>query len=125
MKDSCSILISSLETFFDDLRTEPFDKALVDLKMSLLAGVNIIIMSTGSNGNMNYVLCKNVDNFRDLLLDHMPRLKDNCQRFKLLKALEEIIDKYMYSKDIEDKTSISNLGELIFTMIQQTKPCKK
>ncbi|MFP3206938.1 MAG: hypothetical protein RXQ72_05370 [Hydrogenobaculum sp.] len=125
MKDSCSMLVSCLESFFDELKSSPFDKSLLDLKMNFAKNINIIIMSAKSNGNLEYVLCQNIDGFREYLLLNMPNLKDNCQRFKLLKALEEVIDKYMHSKDIKDKNSISTLGETIFTLLQQTKPCKK
>jgi hypothetical protein len=120
MKDSCSMLVSCLEMFFDELSSNPFDKSLVDLKMSFTKNINIIIM-----GNQEYVLCKNIDTFKEYLLTSMPNLKDNCQRFKLLKALEEVLDKYMSSKDVKDKSSISNLAEVVFTLIQETKPCKK
>ncbi len=125
MKDSCSMLVSCLEMFFDDVRHNPFEKSLIDLKMNFAKNINIIIMSAKSNGNLDYILCQNIDNFRNFLLINLPSLKDQCQRFKLLKALEEIVDKYMSSKDITEKNSISVLGETIFTLLQETKPCKK
>jgi len=119
------MLVSCLELFFDELKSSPFDKSLLDLKMDFAKNINIIIMSAKSNGNLEYVLCQNIDGFREYLLLNMPNLKDNCQRFKLLKALEEVLDKYMSSKDVKDKSSISNLAEVVFTLLQQTKPCKK
>lgn len=125
MKDSCSMLVSCLESFFYELKSSPFEKSLLDLKMNFLKNVNIIIMSTKSNGNLDYVLCQNIDNFKNCLLTNLPHLKDSCQRFRLLKALEEVVDKYMSSKEINEKSSLSVLAETIFTLIQETKPCKK
>ncbi|MGC8588773.1 MAG: hypothetical protein ACP5LI_07100 [Hydrogenobaculum sp.] len=125
MKDSCSMLVSCLEVFFDDLKSNPFDKSLIDLKMNFAKNINIIIMSSKANGNLDYILCQNIDGFKNCLLVNLPNLKDDCQRFKLLKALEETLDKYMSSKEIKDKNSLSIFAETIFTLLQQTKPCRK
>lgn len=125
MKDSCAILTDCLESFFDDVKRNNFEQALTTLKMSFSSNINLIIMNSKSNGgNVNYVLCKNIDGFRNLLLTKAGYLKDNCQRFKLLKALDDVINKYMMSKDIQVKESISILGETVFAMLQEVKPCK-
>ncbi len=125
MKDSCSMLVSCLEVFFDEIKSSPFDKSLIDLKMNFSKNINIIIMISKSNGNLEYILCQNIDSFKNYLLVNLPNLQNDCQRFKLLKALEETVDKYMSSKEIKEKNSISVLAETIFTLLQQTKPCKK
>lgn len=124
MKDSCSILSEYLEMFFDSIKEDPFEKALTNLKMNFASGINLIIMNSKSNGNLDYVLCKNIYIFRDMLVEKCKYLKDDCQRFRLLKALESMVDKYMLSKDIPTKEAISILGETIFTLLQDLKPCK-
>lgn len=125
MKDSCSMLSECLERFFDNIKESPFDKAIMDLKMSFANNINLIVMNSKNSGNSDYVLHENIKGFKAMLVDRCKYLKDDCQRFRLLKALESVVDKYMMSKDITTKEPISVLGETIFTMLQDIKPCKQ
>ncbi len=93
--------------------------------MDFASNINLIIMNAKTGGNLNYVLCENIESFKNILVHRCIYLKDDCQRFRLLKALESVVDKYMLSKELATKESISVLGETIFTLLQDVKPCRQ